>query len=114
MAYHGQNVPSCDPLIKAHCHQEYATNLIVYIVFILQNYNMHFLQKGMAFIVNIDTFPADSNFTPRRAADIDYDNIKHLFTELGYEVQGRENLKAQVRHNQKSIPLYCGRWNCRL
>ena len=72
---------------------------MIYIIFMLQNYNMHSLQKGMAFILSIDKFPVGSNFTPRRGADVDFENTKHLFTELGYDVQTGENLKAQVSYD---------------
>ncbi|XP_022088795.1 uncharacterized protein LOC110978261 isoform X2 [Acanthaster planci] len=49
--------------------------------------------KGLAFILNNRNFP--QSHLQRKGSEIDVENVKHLFTELGYEIISYDDLTGQ-------------------
>ena len=55
------------------------------------------LVKGKAYILNNSHFPElEKHLQHRFGSDVDFDNMRHLFTELGYEIEYYENLSSKV------------------
>ena len=56
--------------------------------------------KGLAYILNNDEFPNREGAKKyREGSGVDFDNMQHLFTELGYTIVHDKNLKAEVGLN---------------
>ena len=57
--------------------------------------------KGLAYILNNSYFPGrEGKSQHRTGSDVDFKNMKHLFTELGYEIVADKNLKSEVGSDQ--------------
>eukprot|EP00057_Strongylocentrotus_purpuratus_P034482 XP_795415.2 PREDICTED: caspase-3-like [Strongylocentrotus purpuratus] len=57
-----------------------------------KNYKMDYKEKGLMFLFNMRK--------GRRGTDVDVQNIQHVFTEIGYEIETHSDLTAEDLKNK--------------
>ena len=57
--------------------------------------------KGLAYVMHNQNFEGSLK---RKGSDVDFKNIKHVFTELGYQLDTHVNLSGQVGDPFNLIP----------
>ena len=59
--------------------------------------------KGRAYILNNIEFNIDTRMAKRNGSDVDFNNLIHLFEEMGYQVERAMNKTVEVKLNPKFL-----------